>query len=549
LTFVIQTSSFRLARRRRSPLSEALRVAFLGSVAAVYLVLVGLLQTMADRWLVFPVVPVSHFILGTLAFAAAYVAARNATGFLGAAGFGGLTGLIMGFVLAGLTGFVAAVDIRDYIVTAGPPMIRLLSLDKGEAAALVGLPAAGLAVGFGAGAGSRLPSRLRNAVLIATIATVLVALLKDVLVSVLANFPGRLGNIFFGQTGLKVVPAIIVWLAALAASLAGPSVAVRLDAGPGSRDTTRVAVIAIGILLALSLPLVTNVFVAQVMIMVTLYTLMSIGLNIELGLAGLVDLGFVGFFAIGAYTVALLGSTDIYGLANLSFWITLPLAVVFSAIGGFLFGLPVLRVRGDYLAMATMGLGEIIRILVLSDALKPYLGASGGIGQVTRPVIAGYSLNSPISLYYLALILVAIVITISSRLQSSRFGRAWLALREDEDVAQALGVDPVATKLLAYTIGAAFAGAAGAVFAVLIGGVYPHSFQLLVSTNVLAILVIGGLGSVGGVICGALALIGLPELLREFGEYRYLVYGIAIIAMMYFRPGGIWQSRRGGALT
>jgi branched-chain amino acid transport system permease protein len=174
------------------------------------------------------------------------------------------------------------------------------------------------------------------------------------------------------------------------------------------------------------------------------------------------------------------------------------------------------------------------------------LGASQGIDAVTRPRFGPFILNTPSRLYYLAIGMVCLVGIVSSRLQDSRIGRAWLALREDEDVAQALGIDPVATKLLAYTTGAAFAGGAGAIFAVLTGAVYPHSFQLLVSINVLAILIVGGFGSLGGVICGALALIGLPELLREFGEYRYLAYGFVLILMMHFRPDGLWPARSGG---
>ena len=288
------------------------------------------------------------------------------------------------------------------------------------------------------------------------------------------------------------------------------------------------------------LPLITNDFIGQVMILVALYIVMSTGLHVELGLAGLVDLGFVAFYAVGAYTVALLCSQSPIAVADLSFWVALPIAVLAAAGAGLLFGLPVLRVRGDYLALATLGLGEIIRVLVVSEMLTPVLGGSQGIIAIERPEIGPYILDTPLKLYFFALALAAVIALISRFLRSSWVGRAWLAVREDEEVAQGLGIDLVAVKLLAYTIGAAFAGAAGAVFAVLIGAVYPHSFQLLISVNLLSILVIGGLGSLPGVVIGALVLIGLPELFREFGEFRYLFYGMALVAIVHFRPDGLW---------
>jgi len=276
--------------------------------------------------------------------------------------------------------------------------------------------------------------------------------------------------------------------------------------------------------------------------MVGLYALMGMGLNIELGLAGLLDLGFVAFFAIGAYATALLTSASPLGIAHLSFWTALPIAVLVAAIGGSVFGLPVLRVRGDYLALATLALGEIIRILVVSDMLRPYIGGAQGILGVPRPSIGSLMLVSQTALYYLTLALTVLVGLVGWRLQNSPIGRAWMAAREDEDVAAALGVDLVKIKLLAYTLGAAFAGVAGAIFATMLGSIFPQSFQLLISINVLALLIVGGLGSFPGVFIGALVLIGLPELLREFGEFRYLLYGILLIVAMRYRPEGLWPA-------
>jgi branched-chain amino acid transport system permease protein len=209
---------------------------------------------------------------------------------------------------------------------------------------------------------------------------------------------------------------------------------------------------------------------------------------------------------------------------------------------GVVFGLPVLGVRGDYLAVATMGLGEIVRVIVLSDFASPLLGGAQGLLQIPRPELGGFTLGSPVSLFYLTLVASGVAGFIAWRLENSRLGRAWMALRDDEDVAQALGINLIQCKLMAYGLGAAFAGLAGSIFAVMLGSVYPSSFQLLISINVLALIIVGGMGSLPGVALGSIALIGLPELLREFGEYRYLFYGAVLIIMMRLRPEGLWPS-------
>jgi branched-chain amino acid transport system permease protein len=266
------------------------------------------------------------------------------------------------------------------------------------------------------------------------------------------------------------------------------------------------------------------------------------GLNIEVGLAGLLDLGFVAFYAVGAYTTALLMADSPYALARLSFWQAMPIAVLVSLLVGVIFGIPVLKIRGDYLAVATLALGEIVRVIVLSDAAAPFLAGSDGILQIPRPEIGSFVLSTPVSLFYLTLAASLVAAYVAWRLGDSRLGRAWRAIRDDEDVAQALGINLIQVKLLAYGLGAAFAGLAGSIFAVMLGSIYPHSFQLIISINILALIIVGGLGSLPGVAVGALVLIGLPEMLREFGEFRYLFYGLAIIAVMRLKPEGLWPS-------
>jgi branched-chain amino acid transport system permease protein len=220
----------------------------------------------------------------------------------------------------------------------------------------------------------------------------------------------------------------------------------------------------------------------------------------------------------------------------------MPIAVICSVIVGVLFGIPVLGVRGDYLAVATMGLGEIVRVVVQSDMAAPLLGGAQGILQIPKPTIGGFELADPVDLFYLTLAASAIAAYFAWRLENSRLGRAWMAVRDDEDVAQALGINLVKVKLLAYGLGAAFAGLAGSIFAVMLTSIYPSSFQLLISINVLALIIVGGMGSLPGVVLGAVALVGLPELLREFGEFRFLFYGVALIVMMRLKPEGLWPS-------
>jgi branched-chain amino acid transport system permease protein len=309
-------------------------------------------------------------------------------------------------------------------------------------------------------------------------------------------------------------------------------------------QTTRQHRVQIGLITIalLVLPIVTGSYGGEVAVQVGLYILMAMGLNIVVGFAGLLDLGYVAFYAIGAYTVGILTSTEL-GFFNMSWWVAVPFAILVAIAAGVFLGVPVLRLRGDYLAIVTLGFGEIVRILVLSDWLKPIIGGSQGIQRIDRPTIGtppnGFVFDDPQKLYYLLLIGCVLAAFIAIRLRDSRQGRSWMALREDEDVAQAMGINLVATKLLAFATGAAFAGLSGAIFAAKLSAAYPNSFGFLVSINVLAVVIVGGMGSIPGVVLGALVMVGLPEILREFAEYRLMVYGAVLVVMMLFKPEGL----------
>jgi branched-chain amino acid transport system permease protein len=276
---------------------------------------------------------------------------------------------------------------------------------------------------------------------------------------------------------------------------------------------------------------------------VGIYILMGLGLNIVVGFAGLLDLGYVAFFAIGAYSMGLLTSPEPLGI-QLGFWIAMLLAVVFATLSGILLGIPVLRMRGDYLAIVTLGFGEIIRVLLKSDILANFTGGPQGVRDIAGPAILGTSFISERDFLYMIILTILLLIFIATRLQHSRVGRSWVAMREDETVAQAQGINTLKSKLLAFAIGAAFAGLGGALFAARNQYTGPEDHNLLVSINVLCLVVVGGMGSIPGVIAGAFVLKGLPEFLRQLDLYRLLAFGALLVTMMIWKPEGIWPAPR-----
>ena len=291
-----------------------------------------------------------------------------------------------------------------------------------------------------------------------------------------------------------------------------------------------------------------------------IYIMLGLGLNIVVGLAGLLDLGYVAFYAVGAYTYALL--SQYFGL---SFWACLPIAAGLAALFGFLLGFPVLRLRGDYLAIVTLGFGEIIRILL--NNWTAVTGGPNGISGIDKPTLFGLEFSrrakeegattfheffgidysssyKVIFLYLIAVVLVAFVIYVINRLMRMPIGRAWEALREDEIACRSLGLNRTAIKLSAFTIGASTAGFAGSFFAARQGFISPESFIFIESAIILAIVVLGGMGSQIGVILAAVVMTILPELAREFSEYRMLLFGLLMVLMMRWRPQGLVPMKR-----
>ena len=283
-----------------------------------------------------------------------------------------------------------------------------------------------------------------------------------------------------------------------------------------------------------------NFYHVNVMVSALIFVVLGLGLNITVGLAGLLDLGYIAFFAVGAYSYALLSKNF-----DLGFWTCLPLGGLMGMLFGVVLGFPILRLRGDYLAIVTLGFGSITKIVL--ENWDTLFGGAAGIANIPRPELFGLLLDGrqkSIYSYYIVLALVALTVFVTNRLKNSRIGHAWMALREDEIASVAMGVDMARTKLSAYALGAFWAGLVGVVFAAHNNFINPDSFTFMDSAMILAMVVLGGMGSILGVIIAALALKLLPEYLRAFAEYRMLLFGAVMVLMMIFRPQGLISDMR-----
>ena len=341
----------------------------------------------------------------------------------------------------------------------------------------------------------------------------------------------------------------------------------RGDAGPGlmdriargaSENTTRIGAVILVVAVLLPFMPFSSRYLIDTATTVLIYVMLGWGLNIVVGLAGLLDLGYVAFYAVGAYSYALLATE--FGW---SFWVCLPLAGVLAAMAGVLLGFPVLRLRGDYLAIVTLGFGEIIRLILLN--WYEVTNGPDGISRIPRPTFFGLEFtrrptedvmafhqyfdisysgeHRVIFLYFLILVLALITNVFTQRIRRLPVGRGWEALREDEIACRSLGINPTNTKLTAFGLGALFGGFAGAFFATRQGFISPESFTFIESAIILAIVVLGGMGSQLGVVLAATLLIVLPELGRELAQFRMLVFGAAMVGIMVWRPRGLLAHR------
>jgi branched-chain amino acid transport system permease protein len=532
-----------------------IRLGLLGGLGAVYVSAVGMVEAFAQRNLVGTFLNLGMALLLTGPFITGYLTAkeiksrdyRKTLPAAAAAGFfAGLPNILLIII-----GTVTEFGVREIFVNISPALVDLITFNNAAVIGSILFILVSIVTSVFAAVLYILPDRVRwpivNGLLVVLIVGVFTDTFSQILNQTFGLFGQNLGRfvvrLFFRGQSLIPISALVLFLLVAAVTYfrhtrAAAARATYETMSPERQKTMRWVMLLLAIGLVLTLPLFVGSFLSHVLFLVGLYILMGLGLNIVVGFAGLLDLGYVAFFAFGAYTMGVLTSTTEIGVSGLNFWLALPVCVLVAVFFGILLGFPVLRMRGDYLAITTLGFGEIIRILAVSDWLRPYFGGAQGILAIPSPTLGPINFNTPQAMYYIVIFGALLAGFIAIRLRDSRLGRQWMAMREDEDVAEAMGINLVTTKLMAFAIGAGFSGLSGAIFASRVGTIFPNSFGLLVSINVLALIIVGGMGSIPGVIVGSFILVGMPELLREFSEYRLLMYGILLIIMMLTRPEG-----------
>jgi branched-chain amino acid transport system permease protein len=529
--------------------AEAIRSGLIAGTVALLICLVGMAEEFNDRPIVQGLVTMGQILtFAPIAVIILGMAGRFAVQRARVLVAGLLAGALAGVTLAVLVGIGQVVDLREMFINASPALYQILTFDSGLVVGLVLLVASSALIGALAAGVALLNPRLRQSLIQALIVVTVVGLIRDLLVTIALNWGpvGPLITLLFAQGGLNIPGAVFLFL--LVGGLgywrySDDKMRAARQKRPPQPAWRRWATLGLLALLMLLLPRILGLFLSDVLDTVGIFILMGLGLNIVVGFAGLLDLGYVAFFAIGAYTMGVLTSPERIA-TPLTYWEALPFALGAAVLSGIILGLPVLKMRGDYLAIVTLGFGEIVRLLVLSDWLRPWLGGPEGIQLIGHPIIGPLDFGSQPMIYFVIVVFIAIATFITVRLKDSKLGRSWMALREDEDVAKAMGINHVTTKLLAFASGAFFAGLGGTLFAAKLSSAYPQSFQFLVSVNVLCLIIVGGMGSIPGVIVGGIALVGLPEILREFADYRYLVYGAVLVGMMLIKPEGLIPEAR-----
>ncbi|MBL89890.1 MAG: hypothetical protein CL517_06395 [Actinobacteria bacterium] len=548
------------------------RVSFWGSICAlsqVFICLVGLPAELNRRILIESTLSLGYLFIIWVPLVFGYVVSKMVelegveNPKPGAAELlsGAITGLLGGLGLVVLMLGIDNFDLRDPLLNWNPKLLRLLTFENsiGFGSMIWLLVGVGLGV-FGASL-HQMTTRIRKMVAYAIFGLFTLAVLEDVIddLSEGLRLEWLSDMIYAKRGGITVTSTIViaVVLAALPLLTRGKvKEAVsryRSSDNPAEQQRNSIVLFALVAVVFLVLPWFLGGIINELLANVGLFLLLALGLNIVVGLAGLLDLGYVAFFAVGGYTTAVFTSPNSPWFSpETHFGISLLVVVVMATLAGLLIGAPVIRMRGDYLAIVTLGFGEIIRLLFLSDWLKPYLGGSQGITNIPGIDLGPWEVRGadPRSVFYMVLAFCVLAIYVSWRLQGSRIGRAWMAIREDESVAEVMGINTVNSKLMAFVVGAVLASFSGAVLAAKVGSVFPKSFEILVSIIILVVVIVGGMGSITGVMVGSLVLIGIlggprqPGLLQEFQNYKLLIYGALLVFMMLKRPEGLVPTAR-----
>ena len=470
-------------------------------------------------------------------------------------------GLMAGGGLSVLVLLLANFDLRDPLINWSPQLLEFLSFERGTGFGFVIWLVIGVVLGLGGGAVRLASTRIQKVILTVGLTVLGAAILESLVVDLVegVSLEFLVDWIYAPRGGLTLVGASVLAVLSGLISIVGQgrvkNFQARIQALEGPRRTrANLTLIAgVGVVLIL-MPLLVGKLTNELLANIGLFVLLALGLNIVVGLAGILDLGYVAFFAVGSYSTAVLTAATSPRIAPEFPWFVALIAVVFIAIlVGLFIGAPVIRMRGDYLAIVTLGFGEIIRLLFLSDWLSGWFGGSQGITAIKGVEVFGLLTvdgTNPRRVFYLVLFFCALAIYISWRLERSRLGRAWMAVREDEPVAEAMGINTVNVKLMAFVVGAVLGSFGGAIFVAKVGSVFPTSFLILVSIIILVVVIFGGMGNIFGVIAGSVVLIGVlggpkqPGLLVEFSEFKLLIYGALLVWMMLARPEGLIPSAR-----
>lgn len=544
-------------------LREKAKVGIWGGFTLLLVSVMGIVETFSGRTIIDTVLTMGYLLLVLLVFGIGYLAAKPPPELEGeliqkAGPKNVLAGVIAALVASAFPAAIVLVasqleDIRSIFLNISPTLLDLLTLGQNTMTGTALLMISGGILGAAGAAVHLISKRWRNSLLMASTWMLAFGILEDVVSQILRQI--RLASlrplIYEGTGGLTILGASILWVLVFAlyyfviAKRANTPADQKPERTQEQRRKTQIRLLVSVIIVMGILPLILGSANTEILDKVGLALLMGLGLNIVVGYAGLLDLGYVAFFAVGAYTMTVFTSPSSPLFApELSFWLALPFVVIMAIIAGIFVGTPVLRMRGDYLAIVTLGFGEIASIIAKSEWFTPILGGAQGILSVPNIFVGPLAIHKPQEIYYPILGFVLLAAYISIRLQDSRIGRAWIAMREDEPVAEVMGVNIVTAKLLAFIIGAILASFSGALFATKIGSVFPSSFDLAVSIQILVLIIIGGIGNILGVVVGAFAIVGLPELLKEFDQYREFFYGVVLILMMRMRPEGLLPSTR-----
>jgi branched-chain amino acid transport system permease protein len=548
----------------------ALRMGRYGGFAILYFSAVGMVTTFDARNLVGIQITLGKILVWTPPLLVGYLAARPRRRAEGEVALeprqvaltGVLAGLAAGVVVAIAVIVVELIGVdvvRNVLVSVSQELIDILTFHMAVGVGLVLFVVMTIFLGT-LGASLRLiPPLPRRMVVGGVVAVVFMGLLQRIIPTALHElhiqskwlYDPILGGLTkIGAVLIFVVTAGVIYVVGRFGGAIRTTVGVDAEGGHNAARSGALLVLAV---VLIALPQLVGSIVSDVLGFVGIGLMLALGLNIIVGNAGLLHLGFVVFYTIGAYTTALLmGASPVTALGiappvlpfHLSFYAALPIVVAVAAVIGVLIAAPTVRLRGDYLAIVTLGFGAIASVLVQSDWLKNVLGGPQGLRNIPAAPLFGIEMRSPQHFYYLALAACIVGVFVSWRLTNSRVGRAWNAMREDEQVAEAMGISVVRYKLLASAVGGGLGAVGGALFAVKIASLSSASFTILVSITALAIIILGGLGSIRGAVVGALILVGLPNLLSEFENYRLSIYGAVLIAIMLFRPQGLLPNVR-----